>query len=113
MNASASILIVGLLSMKWPSGLAASNITATAARIAVTITAVWLAMPTAAITESSENTMSMTAICAITAMNAVAGLVWMSSASASPMMRSLISAEPFISRNAPPRISTRSRIEMP
>src|SRR3546814_1628291 len=80
MKASASILVVGLLSMKLPSGRAASSITATASRIAATITGTyWSAMPTAAITESSENTMSMTAICAITAPKVATGLVWMSS----------------------------------
>ena len=61
--------------MKWPSGCEASSITPTASRIAATITITYCsAMPTAAITESSENTMSMTAICAITAPNEPAGL---------------------------------------
>ena len=46
-------------------------------------------------------------------MNDAAGLVCTSSASGSPMIRSLISIAPFTSRNAPPRISTRSRTEMP
>src|SRR5690606_13857406 len=113
MKASASILMVGLRSMNRPSGVAASSITATASRIAQTMIQVWLAMPTAAITESSENTMSITAICAITIPNDVTALVWMSSDSASPTMASRISMLPFTSRNAPPRISTRSRTEMP
>ncbi len=66
MKARASIFTVGLASMKRPSGLAASSITITDSRIAATITGMWSAMPTAVITESSENTMSITAICAIT-----------------------------------------------
>ncbi len=95
MKASASILMVGLRSMKRPSGVAASSITATASRIATTMIRVWLAMPTAAITESSENTMSITAICAITIQNDASGLVWMSSDSCSPTMLSRISIVPF------------------
>ena len=45
-------------------GLAANIMTTTAITMASTMTATSLAMPTAVITESSENTMSMTAICA-------------------------------------------------
>ena len=43
-------------------GLAANSITPTEATTAATITPIWSTMPTAVITESSENTMSMTAI---------------------------------------------------
>ncbi len=113
MKASASIFTVGLRSMNWPSGRAASSIIVTASRIAVTMIQVCCAMPTAAITESSENTMSMTAICAITMPKDAAGRVLMSADSGSPTMVSRISIVPFTSRKAPPRISTRSRIEMP
>ena len=81
MNASASIFTVGWRSMKSPIGLAAKIITSTASTIAATITGIWLTMPTAVITESSENTMSMTAICAITMPNTTDGRAEMSSSS--------------------------------
>src|SRR5690606_30088079 len=72
------------------------------------------AIPTAAITESSENTMSITAIWAITPPNDAAALPLMSAASSwSTLMSSRISSTPFTTRNRPPRISTRSRTEMP
>ena len=70
-------------------------------------------MPTAAITESSENTMSMIAIWAMTPAKDTLGLAFTSSDSGSPTTRSRISIPPFTSRNSPPRISTRSRTEMP
>src|SRR5690606_12886609 len=115
MNASASILTVGLASMKRPSGWDASSITATAIRIATTITGTYSpAMPTAAITESRENTISMTAIWAITAPNDTAALPLMSAASSwSTLIISRISIPPCTSRNRPPRIRIRSRTEMP
>ena len=52
--------------MKSPIGFEAKIITPTAMMIAATITGTLSTMPTAVITESSENTMSMMAICAIT-----------------------------------------------
>src|SRR5690606_33953326 len=114
MKARASIFTDGLLSMNRPSGCAASSITATASRIAATITGTYCsAMPTAAITESSENTMSITAICAITAAKELAGLVWVSSDSCSPATWSRISAMPLNTRKTPPSSSTRSRTEKP
>src|SRR5690606_19346547 len=64
-------------------------------------------------TETTATPSPLTAICAMTSQNDVTGRVWMSAASASPMVASLISIEPFTSRKAPPRISTRSRTEMP
>src|SRR5690554_1839251 len=70
-------------------------------------------MPTAAITESSENTMSITAICAITIANEVAALPVPSTSSCSPSTSERISMMPFTTRNRPPRISTRSRTETP
>ncbi|MNV66835.1 hypothetical protein D3C71_1596090 [compost metagenome] len=99
--------------MKRPSGLAASSITATDSRIAATITGMWSAMPTAVITESSENTMSITAICAITMPNTAEALVVVGSSSSPPVISSRISIVPLMIRNRPPRISTRSRMEMP
>src|SRR5690606_17469589 len=114
MNASASIFTVGLASMNWPSGRAASNITATATRIAVTITGTYSpAMPTAAITESSENTISITAIWAITPPNDTAAFAAGLPSWSPPPTSSRISSAPFTSRNTPPKISTRSRTEMP
>ena len=68
-KASASILIVGWGSTKSPIGRAANIITPTAMTIASTMTATSFAMPTAVITESSENTMSMMAICTSVATN--------------------------------------------
>src|ERR1700761_2735626 len=65
-KASASTLIDGWRSTKSPIGLAANIITATAATTAAIITPTRSTMPTAVMTESSENTRSMTAICAIT-----------------------------------------------
>ena len=59
--------MVGCASTNSPIGLAANIITATAATMAITITITWSARPTAVITESSENTMSMMAICTSTA----------------------------------------------
>src|SRR5690606_32317171 len=83
-------------------------------RIAATITGTYCsAIPTAAITESSENTMSITAICAITAAKELAGWVWMSSDSCSPATWSRISAMPLNTRKTPPSSSTRSRTEKP
>ncbi|MNN82105.1 hypothetical protein D3C81_1990020 [compost metagenome] len=52
-------------------------------------------MPTAVITESSENTMSMTAICAITMPNDVVTLVVVGSASSPPLTSSRISLMPL------------------
>ena len=99
--------------MNLPSGLAASSMIATASRIANTMIGMCSAMPTAVITESSENTMSITAICAITTQNTDELLVVRGSSSSPPEISSRISIVPFTSRNTPPRISTRSRIEMP
>ena len=61
-KASANTLTDGWRSTKSPIGLAANIITPTDATTAATITLIWSTMPTAVITESSENTMSMTAI---------------------------------------------------
>lgn len=61
-NASASTLIDGWRSTNSPMGLAATSITPTDATTAATITPIWFTMSTAVMTESSENTMSMTAI---------------------------------------------------
>ena len=66
MKLSASIFTVGCRSMKSPIGLAANSITATAIRMAATMTQRLSTMPTAVMTESSENTMSMMAIWAMT-----------------------------------------------
>ena len=52
-------------------------------------------MPTAAITESSENTMSITAICAITIQNEFIGLVSRVLFPASPTTRSRTSMVPL------------------
>src|SRR5690606_17100341 len=113
MKASASILMVGLASMKLPSGLAASSMIATATSTATTITGIWSAMPTAVITESSENTMSITAIWAITTQNTCEAMVVRGSSSWPPLISSRISMTPFTSRKAPPTIRIRSRTEMP
>ena len=61
-NASASTLTEGWRSTNSPIGLAATSITPTEATTAATMTPIWSTMPTAVMTESSENTMSMTAI---------------------------------------------------
>ena len=53
-------------------GLAANIITATEAITAATITLMLSTMPTAVMTESSENTMSTTPICTIVPQNNVA-----------------------------------------
>ena len=82
--------------------------------IAATITGDWSTMPTAVITESSENTMSMTAICRIThehRSSRACRVDVLRVAVAS--IASRISITPFTTRNMPPPISTRSRIEMP
>ncbi len=55
-------MIVGCASTKSPIGLAANIMTATAMTMASTMTGMSLTIPTAVITESSENTMSMMAI---------------------------------------------------
>ena len=65
-NASASTLTEGWRSTNSPIGLAATSITSTDTTTAATMTLMWSTMPTAVITESSENTMSMMAICPIT-----------------------------------------------
>ena len=52
--------------MNSPTGSAMKIITSTARMIAATMTGRMLTMPTAVITESSENTMSISAICAMT-----------------------------------------------
>ncbi|MCY1559712.1 hypothetical protein D9M68_967740 [compost metagenome] len=61
-NDRASIFNDGCLSMKSLMVPAESIITSTATIIAATITGTWETMPTAVITESRENTISMMAI---------------------------------------------------
>ncbi len=89
-------------------GSAATIITMIAMTTAATMTSKCSAMPTAVITESSENTMSSTAIWAITVMNdAVAGPpMWRS-----PSTSVCISCVPLYSRNRPPAARTMSRQE--
>ena len=55
---SASILTVGWLLTKSPTGLAATSMTIIAMTTAVIIIGSWSVMPTAVMIESSENTMS-------------------------------------------------------
>ena len=59
---SASIFTVGWASTNFPMGPAKTSITPTASTMATTITSTCCAMPTAVITESSEKTMSRSAI---------------------------------------------------
>ena len=66
---SASMTTVGLALMKLASGVAASSITTTATTTAITITGRCGVMPTAVMMLSTENTMSSTRICPITAPN--------------------------------------------
>ena len=61
-NDSASIFSVGCSVIKRPMALANTIMKPTAITTAITITSMWSAMPTAVITESSENTMSRIAI---------------------------------------------------
>ena len=63
---SASIFTVGYRSTNSASGFDMPNIIATAMTIAAAMTQIALAMPTAVITLSSENTMSSSTICTIT-----------------------------------------------
>src|SRR5690606_11661357 len=91
----------------------ASSMIATARRIANTITGMCSAMPTAVMTESRENTMTITAICAITTQNTCELLVVRGSSSWPPVISSRISIAPLTSRKPPPSTRIRSRTEMP
>ena len=68
-NDSASTLIVGCRLTNWLIGSAENIMMATARTTAATMIARSSAMPTAVITESSENTMSSSMICTMTAPN--------------------------------------------
>ncbi|MNN77608.1 hypothetical protein D3C81_1940900 [compost metagenome] len=70
-------------------------------------------MPTAVITESRENTMSMMAIWMMVAMKLRAAPLGTSSVSSSPSRLWYISVLLFHSRNRPPKKRIRSRPEMP
>ena len=62
-NASASILMVGCLSTNALIGSAANSMMPNATTLAAIMIETLFAMPTAVMTESSENTISMTIIC--------------------------------------------------
>src|SRR3990172_8019238 len=109
-NDSASILMVGWLSTKSLMARAANIITSTAITIASAITATCSTRPTAVITESSENTMSMTAIWISTpAKEATARCCALSVV---PSRLAWISLVLFTSRNSPPPSRIRSRPEI-
>ena len=119
-KASASTLTEGCLSTNSPIGRAANIITPTEVTTAATITQIWSTMPTAVMTESSENTMSMTAIWAMMLQNSLLPPALMASpsvcggASSSRASTSTkISCDALYSRNRPPSSSTRSRPLMP
>src|SRR5512134_202367 len=109
-NESASILTVGWRCTKSLTGRAATIITPTAMTTAATITPTWRAIPTAVITESSENTMSSITIWPITAANVARprGLA----CPCSPSSLSWISKVLFAIRNRPPTMRMRSRPEI-
>ena len=69
-------------------------------------------MPTAVITESSENTMSMIAICTMTAAKPARTAAAACSSSSSPSSEPWISCTLFHSRKRPPPMRMRSRPEM-
>ncbi|CUK22870.1 Uncharacterised protein [Achromobacter sp. 2789STDY5608615] len=69
-------------------------------------------MPTAVITESSENTASSTTICRITCQNTACCTFWPLSWPLLPSTRSCSSMVPLNNRNRPPRIRIRSRPEI-
>src|SRR5882672_6768639 len=106
---SASIFTVGWRCTKSLSGAAANIITPTASTTAAIITGRWRDIPTAVITESSENTMSSRTICPTTAPNEARARV--PARSASPSSPSWISRVLFAIRKRPPATRIRSRPE--
>jgi len=64
--------MVGWRSTNSEIGRAIAIMTSTATITAAIMTSTWSTMPTAVMTESSENTMSTMAICAMTLPNALA-----------------------------------------
>ena len=110
---SASTLTVGWASTNSPIGRAATIITPTEANTAATITGRLLVMPTAVMTESSEKTMSMTAICTSTLANAAfVPAAPPAAGSPGPSSDSWISFTLFHNRNRPPPMRMTSRPEM-
>src|SRR3546814_20768981 len=65
---SASMTTVGFFAMKFASGVAAVNITATATSTAITMIGTWSVMPTAVMIESIEKTRSSRMIWKIAAL---------------------------------------------
>src|SRR6266705_6626972 len=106
---NANIFTVGCRCTKSLIGVAANIMTPTARTTAAIITARCLAMPTAVITESSENTISSRTICPTTAANAARTRV--PATPDSPSRPSWISRVLLASRNRPPAIRIRSRPE--
>ena len=109
---SASILMVGFSSTNEDTGPAASIITSTAATMAATITGRSSTKPTAVMTESSENTTSITAICASTPKKPTLEPP-LRAAAGSASIALWISWVALASRNAPPASMMMSRPEMP
>src|SRR6187402_2750658 len=104
---SASIFTVGCFSTNSLTTLADTIVTATAMTTAAIITATCSAIPTAVITESSENTMSSSRIWVITPANEAARRP--GACSSSPSSLRWISCVLFAMRNRPPTMRIRSR----
>src|SRR5579871_5729220 len=109
-KASASTLIVGWRAMKRLIPPATNIMNATAMTMAAIMISTCCTRPTAVSTESSENTMSMTAICAITAAKPATAARRRGTPDG-PSTLAWISTTLFHSRNKPPVPSTRSRPE--
>ena len=100
------------LSMKTAIGLMATIMTKTAIMMAAAMISIWLAMPTAVMTESIEKTMSMMAIWMM--IHVKAALALLAGVSFFGLILwgrtdSFISTTAFQIRNRPPAPSTRSR----
>ena len=106
----ASIFTVGWLSTKALIGPDAHIMMATAMTIAATMISTCCTSPTAVMTESKENTMSMIAICAITP--AKLGSTAPCSPASSPSKELCTSLVALAIRKAPPSSRIRSRAEM-
>src|SRR5690606_18178129 len=108
---NASIFTVGCETTKRPIAPAANIMTPIAITIAMIMTSTCSAMPTAVITESRENTMSISAICTSTPTKpAAARSAW--PLSSAPSRLWWISSVALPIRNSPPPIRIRSRPEM-